>query len=74
MSTRDLDVSSKEEDEAKQKVAIDREVIDESTTRVSWLHSVRVFKTTAEMTLVISQPDELPSPDLNQLCENFKKL
>jgi hypothetical protein len=69
MSTQDLDVSGGDEAEVKQKVAIDLEVINESTTRVTWFHSVR----TAEMTLVDPQPDELPSP-MSQICENLRKL
>jgi hypothetical protein len=61
--------------ESEKKIVIDFELtVDESTSQISWLHSIKTFRTTAEMTLVDPLHESLISPDLNQLCEGLKNL
>lgn len=66
--------ANSEEKSTKQIVAIERESHDESTSRISWLHSKEKFTSYAEITLNYSYLHDLMSPDLGNLCESFKNL
>jgi hypothetical protein len=55
-------------------IAIDRELQDQSTSRITWQHSKRTFTTTAEITLSDAYLYDLMSPDIGNLCKSFEKL
>lgn len=60
--------------EMKQRIFIVQESPDESTSKITWFHSKKNFKTTAEITPDIANVHCSISSDLLELCEGFKNM
>lgn len=73
MSTRDSD-NEFEEEIAVRTIVIIRELLNESSSRITWQHSKETYTTSAEITLVNANYEDLMSSDLVELCESFEKL
>ena len=69
-----LDETASAEMKQSKKIVVCQDSVDNSTSQITWLHSKKIWKTTAEITLNIANNFCSLSSDLIELCEGFKNL